>query len=54
MPSNSRGSADCLAETGNWFDPSLTVDSVKDDPGNLKTLDVNVRSDLLLLTRPHD
>ena len=29
-------------ETGNWFDPQLTIDSVKDDSGNLKTLDVNV------------
>ena len=27
---------------GNWYDPSLTIESVKNDSGNLKTLDVNV------------
>lgn len=31
-----------IFETGNWFDPDLTIDSVKTDSGNLKTLDVNV------------
>ena len=29
-------------EAGNWFDPKLTVDSVKEDSGNLKTLDINL------------
>ena len=31
-----------ILEQGNWFDPNLTIDSVKDDSGNPKTLDVNV------------
>lgn len=31
-----------IYEQGNWFDPSLTIDSVKDDSGNLKTIDVNI------------
>lgn len=31
-----------IFETGNWFDPELTIDTVKKDNGNLKTLDVNV------------
>ena len=31
-----------IFETGNWFDPELTVDTVKDNKGDLKTLDVNV------------
>ncbi|KAL1590933.1 hypothetical protein WHR41_00411 [Cladosporium halotolerans] len=31
-----------IFEQGNWFDPSLTIDNVKDDPGNTKVLDVNV------------
>ena len=31
-----------IFETGNWFDPKLTIDDVKNDSGNLKTLDVNV------------
>ena len=30
------------AEAGNWFDPKLTVDTVKDDNGNLSTLNVNL------------
>lgn len=31
-----------IFEVGNWFDPKLTVESVKDNHGDLKTLDVNV------------
>lgn len=31
-----------IFEQGNWFDPELTIESVKDDPGNTKVLDVNV------------
>lgn len=31
-----------IFEQGNWFDPNLTIESVKKDSGNLKTLDVNV------------
>lgn len=31
-----------IFEQGNWFDPNLTVETVKDDPGNTTTLDVNV------------
>lgn len=31
-----------IFEVGNWFDPSLTVESVGKDPGNTKVLDVNV------------
>lgn len=31
-----------IFEQGNWFDPSLTIDSVKSDSGNTKVLDVNV------------
>jgi NAD(P)-dependent dehydrogenase (short-subunit alcohol dehydrogenase family) len=31
-----------IFETGNWFDPNLTIDSVGSDPGDLKTLNVNV------------
>ena len=30
-----------IYEQGNWFDPSLTIDNVKNDSGNLKTLEVN-------------
>lgn len=29
-------------EVGNWFDPKLTVDTVKEDSGNLSTLNVNL------------
>lgn len=35
-----------IFEQGNWFDPELTIDSVKDDPGNTKVLDVNVMGTL--------
>ena len=31
-----------IFESGNWFDPQLTISTVKDSSGNLKTLDVNV------------
>ena len=31
-----------IFETGNWFDPKLTIDTVKNDSGNLRTLDVNI------------
>lgn len=31
-----------IFEQGDWFDPSLTIDSIKDDPGNTKVLDVNI------------
>lgn len=31
-----------IFEQGNWFEPNLTIESVKDDPGSTKTLDVNV------------
>ncbi|KAM0719915.1 hypothetical protein Q7P37_004050 [Cladosporium fusiforme] len=31
-----------IFEQGDWFDPNLTVENVKDDPGNTKVLDVNV------------
>ena len=29
-------------ETGNWFDPKLTIDSVKEESGNLSTLNINL------------
>lgn len=29
-------------EQGNWFDPNHTIDSIKEDPGNTKVLDVNL------------
>ena len=29
-------------EAGNWFDPKLTVDTVKEESGNLTTLNVNL------------
>ncbi len=29
-------------EAGNWFDPKLTVDTVKNDSGNLFTLNINL------------
>lgn len=35
-----------IFEQGNWFDPSLTVESVGEQPGNTKTLDVNVLGSL--------
>ena len=31
-----------IFEQGNWFDPSYTIDSIKDDSGNTKVLDVNL------------
>jgi NAD(P)-dependent dehydrogenase (short-subunit alcohol dehydrogenase family) len=31
-----------IFEHGNWFDPNHTIESIKDDPGNPKTLDVNL------------
>ena len=31
-----------IFEQGNWFDPDLTIESVKNDHGNVKVLDVNV------------
>ncbi|KXT07678.1 hypothetical protein AC578_10203 [Pseudocercospora eumusae] len=31
-----------IFEQGNWYDPKLTIDSVKADPGNSKVLDVNL------------
>lgn len=31
-----------IFEMGNWYDPALSIESVKADSGNLKTLDVNV------------
>ncbi len=31
-----------IFESGNWFDPNLTIDSVKVDQGDFTTLDVNV------------
>lgn len=35
-----------IFEQGNWFDPNLTIETVKDDPGNTKVLDVNVMGTL--------
>lgn len=31
-----------IFEQGNWFDPTSTIESIKDDPGNTKVLDVNL------------
>lgn len=31
-----------IYEVGNWYDPDLTVDSVRDDSGNLTVLNVNL------------
>ena len=31
-----------IYEVGNWYDPNLTIESVKGDSGDLKTLNVNV------------
>lgn len=31
-----------IFEQGNWFDPELTIDSVKGESGNTRTFDVNV------------
>ncbi|CAK4030825.1 3-hydroxyacyl- dehydrogenase [Lecanosticta acicola] len=31
-----------IFEQGNWYDPKLTIESIKDDPGNTKTIHVNV------------
>jgi NAD(P)-dependent dehydrogenase (short-subunit alcohol dehydrogenase family) len=31
-----------IFEQGNWFDPIYTIDSIKEDPGNTKVLDVNL------------
>lgn len=31
-----------IFEQGNWFDPNYTVDSIKEDPGYTKVLDVNL------------
>lgn len=31
-----------IFEVGNWYDPTLTIDTVGHDSGNTKTLDVNV------------
>jgi NAD(P)-dependent dehydrogenase (short-subunit alcohol dehydrogenase family) len=35
-----------IFEQGNWFDPSSTIESIKDDPGNTKVLDVNLMGTL--------
>jgi NAD(P)-dependent dehydrogenase (short-subunit alcohol dehydrogenase family) len=35
-----------IFEHGNWFDPTHTIDSIRDDPGNTKTLDVNLMGTL--------
>lgn len=35
-----------IFEHGNWFDPNQTIESIKDDPGNTKTLDVNLTGTL--------
>lgn len=31
-----------IFEQGNWFDPNYTIDSIKEDPGNTRVLDVNL------------
>ncbi|KAF2105106.1 NAD(P)-binding protein [Rhizodiscina lignyota] len=31
-----------IIEQGNWFDPDLTIESVKNDSGNTKVIDINV------------
>ena len=31
-----------IFEQGNWFDPNYTIESIKEDPGNSKVLDVNL------------
>jgi len=31
-----------IFEQGNWFDPNYTIDSIKEDSGNTKVLDVNL------------
>jgi len=35
-----------IFEHGNWFDPNHTIESIKYDPGNTKTLDVNLTGTL--------
>lgn len=35
-----------IFEQGNWFDPSYTIDNIRDDPGNTKVLDVNLMGTL--------
>ena len=35
-----------IFEHGNWFDPNQTIESIKHDPGNTKTLDVNLMGTL--------
>lgn len=35
-----------IFEQGNWFDPSYTIDSIREDPGNTKVLDVNLMGTL--------
>jgi NAD(P)-dependent dehydrogenase (short-subunit alcohol dehydrogenase family) len=35
-----------IFEHGNWFDPNHTIESIKDEPGNTKTLDVNLMGTL--------
>jgi NAD(P)-dependent dehydrogenase (short-subunit alcohol dehydrogenase family) len=35
-----------IFEQGNWFDPNYTIDSIKEDPGNTKVLDVNLTGTL--------
>jgi NAD(P)-dependent dehydrogenase (short-subunit alcohol dehydrogenase family) len=35
-----------IFEHGNWFDPNHTIESIKGDPGNTKTLDVNLMGTL--------
>ena len=36
-----------IFEQGNWFDPDLTIESVKNDRGNSKVLDVNVMGTMM-------
>lgn len=35
-----------IFEQGNWYDPKLTIESVKNDVGNTKVLDINVLGSL--------
>lgn len=31
-----------ILEQGNWFDPNLTIESVQEDEGNMKVLEINL------------
>lgn len=35
-----------IFEQGDWFDPNHTIETIKDDPGNTKVLDVNLMGTL--------